>query len=207
MYSLISVRDTIRILPRLFAKPLDEAVTEALKEQYEGRIDKDLGVLITVLNPRDIGDGKIIPGDGAAYHDAVFDVLVFKPEMQEVVRGKVVDITEFGAFVRFGPVDGLVHVSQITDDFVSFSDKTASLAGRESHKILKKGDVVNARITAISMKSTVAESKINLTMRQPGLGKDDWYGPKAKEAATKIAEEAKRAPRPRQKRRGPRRRM
>ena len=175
MYKIIAVRDIVRIPPKLFSKSLEKSVLDALKEQYEGKLDIDIGVVITVLNPRDIGDGKIIPGDGAAYHEAVFDILVFKPELHEIVKGKVADITEFGAFIRFGPIDGLVHVSQVTDDFMGYNEKTATLAGRDSKKILQKNDIVNARITAISLKNTVADSKINLTMRQLGLGKEAWY--------------------------------
>jgi DNA-directed RNA polymerase subunit E' len=174
MYSIVTVRDTVRIPPKLFSASLEDSVLAALREQYEGKLDNDLGVIITITNPREIGDGKIIPGDGAAYHDAVFDVLTFKPELHEMVRGKVSEITEFGAFVRFGPIDGLVHVSQVTDDFVSFNDKTGLLSGRDTKRALKKEDVVNARIIAVSMKNTVADSKINLTMRQPGLGKEEW---------------------------------
>jgi DNA-directed RNA polymerase subunit E' len=183
---MVTIKDIVRIPPKLFSKSLEKSVLNALREQYEGRMDKDLGVVITVANPREIGDGKIIPGDGAAYHNAVFDVLVFKPELHEMVKGKIIDITEFGAFVRFGPIDGLVHVSQVTDDFMSYNDKTTTLAGKDSKKILQKKDVVNARIIAISLKSTVTDSKINLTMRQLGLGKEAWYkGVKAKKPGEK----------------------
>jgi DNA-directed RNA polymerase subunit E' len=182
MYNLITIKDTVRIPPKLFSKSLEESVLRALREQYEGKIDADLGVIITVLNPRDISIGKVVLGDGAAYHDAVFDILTFKPEMHEIVRTKINDIAEFGAFVRFGPVDGLVHVSQITDDFVSYNEKTQCLAGKTSKKTLKKGDEVLARLIAISIKDTIPESKINLTMRQPHLGREEW---KKKEEAKK----------------------
>ncbi|MEM0372632.1 MAG: DNA-directed RNA polymerase, partial [archaeon] len=153
---------------------MEESVKKALREQYEGRLDKDLGVIITVMNPREISDGKIIPGDGAAYHTVMFDALTFKPEVHEVVKGKISEITDFGAFIRFGPIDGLVHVSQVTDDFMSYNEKTQSLVGKDSKKTLKKDDIVTARVIAVSMKGTSSESKINLTMRQEGLGKKEW---------------------------------
>ena len=106
--------------------------------------------------------------------DSTCDVWVFKPELHELIKAKVAEITEFGAFLRFGPIDGLVHVSQVTDDFMSFNAKTGALSGKDSKKVLQKGDTVLARITAVSMKNSVTESKINLTMRQPGLGKEGW---------------------------------
>jgi len=191
MYNIVTVKDTIRIPPRFFSRSLEESVLKAIQEQYEGKIDKDIGVVITVLNPREVGDGKVILGDGAAYHDVVFDILTFKPELHEMVRGKVIDLTEFGAFLRFGPIDGLIHVSQVTDDFMSFNEKAGMLAGKSSRKTLKKGDTVTARIIAISMKDSVTESKINLTMRQTGLGKEEWYK-KDEKGAKKAEKEPKK---------------
>lgn len=187
---MVSVRDTVRIPPRLFSQNMEESIIKALREQHEGKLDKDMGVIISVLNPREIGEGKIVPGDGAAHHETIFDVVVFKPELHELIKAKVAEITEFGAFLRFGPIDGLVHVSQVTDDFMSFNAKTGVLTGKDSKKMLQKSDLVAARITAVSMKNTVTESKINLTMRQPGLGKEGW---------DKVKSE-KSTPRPRKRR-------
>ena len=73
-----------------------------------------------------------------------------------------------------GPIDGLVHVSQVTDDFISYNEKTGTLTGKESGKVLKEGDSVRAKVVTLSMKPVITDSKIGLTMRQPGLGKLDW---------------------------------
>ncbi len=45
-------------------------------------------------------------------------MLTYMPFVEEVVAGEVTELAEFGAFVRIGPIDGLVHVSQITNDFL-----------------------------------------------------------------------------------------
>ncbi len=180
MYELVTMKDTIRIPPKLFSKSLEESAVKALKERYESKIIPDLGVVITAVNPREITDGRIIPGDGGTYHNITFDLLTFKPKPHEIIKGKVTELAEFGAFIRFGPIDGLVHVSQITDDYMSLNPKTEALTGKESKKVVKKDDEVTARIIAISMKNSVTESKINLTMRQEGLGKEEWLKMKKK---------------------------
>jgi len=91
------------------------------------------------------------------------------------VEGEVVDVVEFGIFVRLGPLDGLVHISQIMDDYVSYDPKNEMMVGRDTGKIIKKGDIVRARIIAVSLRETKKRgSKIALTMRQPGLGKIEW---------------------------------
>ncbi len=182
MYKLVTIRDVVRVPPSMFSEDLEKAVTGILRENYEGKIDPEMGVVISITNARDISEGRIIPGDGAAYHEVTFDALMFEPRNHEVVRGIVVDIAEFGAFVRFGPFDGLVHASQVTDDFVSINEKTGSLTGKQTKRTLKKEDTVYAKITSISYRDNVTETKINLTMRQPGLGKTEWWKKQKKKA-------------------------
>ena len=174
MYKLVKIRDTVRVPPSKFGLSLQDSVVEALQEEYENKVDKDLGVILAISSVEDIQKGRIILGDGASYHDLKFEAIAFQPKLHEVIRGKVSEITQFGAFVNLGPIDGLVHVSQVTDDFISYNEKTGVLSGKESKHILKEGDEVCAKTVTISMKSTLADSKIGLTMRQPGLGKKEW---------------------------------
>ncbi len=174
MYKLVKIVDTIRIPPKDFGKPIKESAINVLRSSYEGVVDKDLGLVLLVTKVNSIGVGRIIPGDGATYHDVEFEALVYKPILHEVITGKVSEITQFGAFVKIGPIDGLVHVSQVTDDYVSFNEKTGVLAARETKRTLKEGDTVRARIVSVSLKPVITDSKIGLTMRQPGLGKLEW---------------------------------
>lgn len=172
MYKKLTIRDRIRVDPRLFKEKLDEAIRNAIESTYVGLLSSKYGLFLGLIDVKNIGQGEIIPGDGGIFYDTVFDVLSYKPLLQEIVDGEIREITEFGAFVRIGPIDGLVHISQVMDDFVSYS-KTGSLQGKESKKSLKVGDKVRSRIVAISMKS-LQTAKISLTMRQLGLGKVEW---------------------------------
>jgi DNA-directed RNA polymerase subunit E' len=170
----------------MFEVPLEEMVIKTLNETYNGRLDKNLGLLVSVNDVEDIGEGKVIMGDGAAYHDVVFNAIFYKPELQEIVKGYVIEISEFGAFVRFGPMDGLVHVSQVTDDYISYDGKRGALIGKESNKVLEEGDNVRARIVAISLKGkTTKETKLGLTMRQVGLGRFEWIEAEKKKASNR----------------------
>ena len=175
MYKLITVSDSVRVPPNMFGIPLSENIYNILVEKYEGLLDKDIGFIIAIGDIKEIGEGKVIYGDGAAYHPTVFEVLCFIPELYEVIEGEVVDVVEFGIFVRLGPLDGLVHISQIMDDYVSYDPKNEAIVGKETGKIIKKGDKVRARIVAVSLKESKKRgSKIALTLRQTGLGKIEW---------------------------------
>jgi len=161
-----------------FGDEREEAIAKSIRQKFEGRIDPNLGIVVDIAGVTSIGEGKIIPGDGASYFESVFSAIVFRPELQEVVVGKIKDITDFGAFVTMGPIEGMIHISQTMDDFVSFS-KEKVLTGRDTKKVLKVGDVCRARCVAVSFKDA-ANPKIGLTMRQAGLGKLEWIGEEEK---------------------------
>ena len=174
MYTMYSVKDTFKLPPEYFDKDIERVATEVLEGKYEGVIDKNMGVIIAVFNVRDISDGMIYPGDPATHHSAEFDVLAFMPKIDEIVAGEVTELVEFGAFVRIGPMDGLVHVSQITEEFLTYDKRVPAFVSKRSGKSLKKGDLVYAKISTVSIKNSVKDSKIALTMRPEGLGKLDW---------------------------------
>lgn len=187
MYYLSKIKDTVRIPPYMFEDPLEEVAIKTLNETYNGRLDRNLGLLVSVNDIEELGEGKVIMGDGAAYHDVVFNAIFFKPELQEVINGSVYEISEFGAFVRIGPMDGLVHVSQVTDDYITYDGKRRALLGKESSKVLEEGDSVRSRIVALSLKGkTVKETKIGLTMRQIGLGRFEWIEEEKKKISSKV---------------------
>ena len=172
MFYKIKLNDFVRIPPDRFNLPLEEAVTKELKKKFEGYISKDLGIVIDVSKINQINEGVIILGDGASYYNCTFDLLTYKPELQEIVIGKVKDIADFGVFMSLGPIEGMIHISQTMDDFVSFS-KEKVLTGKESKRSLKVGDKCKARVIAVSYKD-LSNPKLGLTMRQKGLGKFDW---------------------------------
>lgn len=171
MYRIISVEERIRVPPEKLGLNVEESVRKAIQEKVEGLLDPKLGVVLTTVSIDKIGEGKILPEDPGVYYYTTFNLLTYKPEMHELVYGKVVDNTEFGSFVRIGAIDGLVHISQLMDDFVSFDGKNSQFIGRETKRVLKEGDEIRARIIAISWGE---QNKIGLTMRQPLLGNIAW---------------------------------
>ncbi len=185
MYYVHTIKDTLSIPPEYFSMNIEEAAEMVLRNKYERIIDKDLGVALAVFNVRDVSDGFILPGDPNTHHEVTFDILTFNLEVDEVVVGEVSEIVEFGSFVRIGPVDGLVHLSQIASDFISYDRKAGLFTSRNTGKTLKKGDMVYAKVSTISIKNSVKDSKIALTMKADGLGKPEWL------TETKVTKERK----------------
>ncbi len=183
MYNVINVSDRLRVPPEFFGMDLETAIVQILRDKYERRMDADSGIVLAIWNAKSLGDGNVIPGDGAAHMDVVFDALVFKPVINEIIDSDVSEIVEFGAFVALGPVEGLIHLSQIANDFLSYNKRTGMLSGKESKKVLRKGDLICAKISTVSMKNNVSDTKIGLTMRPDGLGKGEWVEMREKRKA------------------------
>jgi DNA-directed RNA polymerase subunit E' len=165
LYKTIKVEDVVRVPPDRFGEPLKDVIADILKEGYEykggtvggyeGLIDRDVGVVLAIT------------------------------DVESILDCEVVDVVEFGAFVRFGPLDGLVHVSQIADDYISHDEKRGALIGKTTNKVLEVGNRVRARVVAVSTSPEgQKEGKINLTMRQPSLGRFEWIA-EEKEKKTK----------------------
>ena len=190
MFYLLEVEDHVRVEPKLFGLPTQEAVEKQLYETYVDKINKELGFVIGVVSVDFVDKGIIIPGDGAAFYRSTFKILVWKPELHELVQGTVSEITNFGAFLQVGPAQGMIHISQTMEDYVSLN-KTGTLSGKSSKRNLGKGADCIARIVAISYKG--GEPKIGLTMRQPGLGKIEWINEDKKKREIGAKSAAKKA--------------
>ena len=174
MFKLVMLEDTVRIPPNKFSQEVETVTYEQLKSKYEGMIDEELGYVIAVTDIQVNPVGKIIPGDGATYHRTRFSILTFYPKLQEIVEGEVVEVADFGAFIRVGPIDALLHVSQLLDDYMSYDEKQGVLMGKETRRKLAAGDPVRVRITAVSLARGGGSGKIGVTARQPFLGKLEW---------------------------------
>lgn len=85
----------------------------------------------------------------AVFKEGVEEVKDLKPDM--ILEGVVTNVTNFGAFVDVGVhQDGLVHISSLTDKFVS-----------DPHTVVKAGDVVKVKV----MEVDVERKRISLSMR------------------------------------------
>jgi DNA-directed RNA polymerase subunit E' len=191
MFDILTVEDSVRVPPQYFSMKLGDALTHILREKYEQKTDKDIGIILSIWNVAATSDGIVAPGDGSAHYTVTFDVLAYLPTINEVLEAEVTDLVEFGAFLRIGPLEGLVHLSQIANDYLTYNKKIPAIVGKESKRIMKKGDMVYAKISTVSLKESIPETKIGLTMRPEGLGKMEWLDAAEKKREEKPAQSKK----------------
>lgn len=182
MFAIAHMTDVVRIPPSKLTNSLKITAIGILKEKYESMVNAELGYVILIIDAEANSTGKVIAGDGATYHKVHFTALTFYPKLHEVVEGEVVEITDFGSFVRIGPTDALLHLSQITDDYLKSDVKQGLILSNQSDKTLRIGSKIRARITAISLGKSASMGKIGITCRQPFLGALEWVEREIKRA-------------------------
>lgn len=193
MFSISSLEDVVRIPPSMFGSSLKKAAIAILKEKYESMINAELGYIIMILEAKVDEMGKMIAGDGGTYHRVEFEALTFTPKLQEITLGEIVDITDFGAFVRIGPTDALLHLSQIMDDYLQSDVKSGMIIAKQSNRTLKVGSTLRARITAVSLGKAATMGKIGITCRQPFLGAEEWIAEEIKKSGKDDSDKAEKA--------------
>ena len=80
-----------------------------------------------------------------------------KLELEQVVRGEVKRITNFGAFVDLGGVDGLIHLSRLSWGHV-----------RKTSDVVKEGDQVEVKIVELDKEA----GKVSLSLKD--MAPDPW---------------------------------
>ena len=177
MYSLVTREDTIRIPAEYIraGRKLEEHIDELAHDAFECRFDENENFTLLTFDHEAVGRGKIIHGDGAIYQNVRFKALIFTMENNEVIDGAVSEISEYGAFVRIGPVEALLHKSQILDEPIQVNMGIRRIEGSQSGKHIEEGSFVRSRIVSKAInQNDPRPSKIGLNCKMSGLGAHDW---------------------------------
>jgi len=185
MYKIVTLVDKFRVPPELLKMDKESAIKEVIKREYENQIKKDIGYVISVLDVKANSKGIVVPGDPNVYFDTEYSLLTFSLEPNEIVTGVVKEVVDFGAFVNIGPFEGILHISQIGKERFTFNKKSKQLVTADGKKSIKKGDIIYAKVSSVSMKGNITEVKIGLTTRDIGLGKLEWLKEEKKEKKEK----------------------
>jgi ribonuclease R len=80
----------------------------------------------------------------------------------EEFQGVISGVMSFGIFVELMDtlVEGLVHIKNLDDDFYIYDEKTYTLVGRDTDRILRLGDEVRIKIAKVSPE----EGKVDFTL-------------------------------------------
>jgi len=184
MFYFIDVREKIGVE----AQRIKENIRDSIEESIDAKHSREEnGVFLGVTEIKKVGEsGDILPERPEIYFDVEYTALFFQPIQGEIVQGLVVDVAEFGPFVRIGPIDALAHISQITTEKMTYNPQQDVIANKDNKMVIQAGDQLIASVA----NATISQDRmrVNLTMRQDGLGLLKWL---TKEKGKKKAAEGK----------------
>lgn len=100
MFVLSELSDLVRVPPHSFSTPVPQVLRDELHKKYSNKVISNLGLALEVWDILAIADGLLKPGDGGAYVDVQFRVVVWKPFIGEILTGWVADCSAEGIKVR-----------------------------------------------------------------------------------------------------------
>ena len=108
MFVLTTIADTVGIPPPMFVQPTLTSVHQEIEKKYPNRVIMDVGLVVCRYGDAlEIGDGVCVAGDGAAHHEVVFRLIVFRPFVDEVCIGTILESSEEGVRVTLGFFDDI----------------------------------------------------------------------------------------------------
>jgi len=125
--------------------------TQKILQALQKLVSKELQVKIIDLDPK---EEKIIVSEKATKEKELQEILK-KYKVGDVVEGTVTGIVDFGVFVKFNDLEGLVHISELAYQLIE-----------DPNEIVKVGEKVKAKIIEID------KDKISLSIK--ALKKNPW---------------------------------
>lgn len=142
--------------------PVSQLSLEHYPRVEDGDKNRILGVLQSYVG--ESFDVQIITADSAEEKLIVSEKAVFEKEMENklstlkigmVVEGMITGVVDFGAFVKFGELEGLVHISELAWQRIE-----------NPKDIVKVGQKVTAKVISID------KGRVSLSIKQ--LQEDPW---------------------------------
>jgi small subunit ribosomal protein S1 len=141
-------------------------VSQLSMEHYPRVEDGDKSKILDALKSYvgQLFDVQIITADSTEEKLIVSEKAVFEEEMGkklsqlkigEVIEGMVTGVVDFGAFIKFGELEGLVHISELAWQRIE-----------NPKDIIKVGDLVRAKVISID------KGRVSLSIKQ--LQEDPW---------------------------------
>ena len=80
-------------------------------------------------------------------------VLFLREREGEVFSGHISGVTDFGIFVRLAEisVDGMIHISELVDDYYSYDDRKHRLVGERTNKVWRLGDAIEVKLLRVDL--------------------------------------------------------
>ncbi|BFZ53802.1 DNA-directed RNA polymerase III complex subunit Rpc25 [Savitreella phatthalungensis] len=109
MFVLSRIEDVVRLAPDSFSSSTELALTRAINGKFANKVVDGLGLCVCLYDIVGATDGTVKAGDGGAYLNVEFTLVVFRPFRGEVLTGRVAGYDGGGIKVSLGFFDD-IHI-------------------------------------------------------------------------------------------------
>lgn len=161
----------------------DLQIHRIIKEQINGKIDakreKALGTIVTASS-KQASEMERIAQDAEREVDDLKKAEYMMDRIGEIFDGIISSVTSFGVFVELpNTIEGLVHITELRDDYYNYDEANLSLIGERHKKVYKLGDKVKVLCTRVDLENKEVYFQIV----------EDKYTQEEKELAEKKSQE------------------
>lgn len=122
MFVLAKFKDVIRVHPRHLGLPIEEVLLDELNRRFSNKVVLDVGLVICLHDIVEVGESYIYCGDGAIHTKCVYRLIVFRPQIGEVICGTLKSSSKEGLDVSLGFFDSIIIPSQQLNDPSQFNE-------------------------------------------------------------------------------------
>lgn len=160
MFYLLEVKTKTSLSPDQLDpnKNADELLLDTLRDSLEGKVLKDIGLVVAVISCNIQGEGTIPPRSPDIFFNTEMQIICFRPVEGEVIEGEVVNVTETGAFINIGSLDGFWPRNRISDKRLQFNAKNGSLQDREGQITVRRKEKARVKISNVEIRTPVSLS-------------------------------------------------
>ncbi|KAK7309511.1 hypothetical protein RJT34_06301 [Clitoria ternatea] len=107
MFYLSRIEHKLPLPPSRLALPIREAIHMELEKLFLDKVIAELGLCISVYDIRSIEGGFVFPGDGAPTYTVVFNLIMFRPFVGEIISAKLLSSDADGIRLTLGFFDDI----------------------------------------------------------------------------------------------------
>ncbi|XP_027905575.1 DNA-directed RNA polymerase III subunit RPC8-like isoform X3 [Vigna unguiculata] len=107
MFYLSQIEHKLPLPPPRLVLPIREAIHMELEKLFLDKVIANLGLCISVYDIRSIDGGFIFPGDGAPTYTVVFNLIMFRPFVGEIITAKLISSDSNGLQLSLGFFDDI----------------------------------------------------------------------------------------------------
>lgn len=122
MFVLSTFQDTIRVPASKLGEPIEEVLTDILNLRLANKVVLHVGLVICLKDILDVGESYVHNGDGAIYTKCTFRMIVFRPQVGELLCGTLRSSSKEGLNISLGFFDSIIVPPQHLNEPSNFNE-------------------------------------------------------------------------------------